>query len=59
MFSMYVIRAFGGLLYLCGALIMVYNVWMTVAGRLRDEKAMTETPHNPDADRPYVGVPAE
>jgi cytochrome c oxidase cbb3-type subunit 1 len=38
---------------------MVYNVWMTVAGHLREEKPMTETPHNPEADRPYVAVPAE
>jgi cytochrome c oxidase cbb3-type subunit I len=30
----YVIRALGGILYLSGALIMVYNLWMTVrAGR--------------------------
>ena len=59
MFPMYLIRAFGGLLYLSGALVMVYNVWMTVAGKLRDEKPMTETPYNPEADRPYVAVPAE
>ncbi len=59
MFPMYLIRAFGGLLYLSGALIMVYNVWMTVAGKLRVEKPMTETPYNADVDRPYVAVPAE
>jgi cytochrome c oxidase cbb3-type subunit I len=59
MFPMYLIRAFGGLLYLSGALIMVYNVWMTIAGKLRVEKPMTETPYNADADRPYVAVPAE
>jgi cytochrome c oxidase cbb3-type subunit I len=59
MFPMYLIRAFGGLLYLSGAFVMVYNVWMTVAGKLRIEKAMTETPYNADADRPYVAVPAE
>jgi cytochrome c oxidase cbb3-type subunit 1 len=59
MFPMYLIRAFGGLLYLAGALVMVFNVWMTVAGKIRVEKPMTETPHNPEADRPYVAVPAE
>ena len=59
MFPMYLIRAFGGLLYLSGALVMVYNVWMTLAGKLRVEKSMTETPYNPQADRPYVAVPAE
>jgi cytochrome c oxidase cbb3-type subunit 1 len=28
-FPMYVVRAIGGLLYLSGALIMAYNLWMT------------------------------
>jgi len=32
---------------------------MTIAGRLREEKAMTETPYNEAADRPLVAVPAE
>jgi len=59
MFPMYVIRAAGGGLYLIGALIMAYNIWMTIAGRLREEKPMTETPHNEAADRPLVAVPAE
>jgi len=31
MHPMYVIRALGGGLFLCGALIMVYNVYMTIA----------------------------
>jgi cytochrome c oxidase cbb3-type subunit I len=52
MFPMYVVRSVGGLLYLAGFLIMVFNIWMTVKGRLRDEKPMTETAHNPAADRP-------
>ena len=52
MHPMYLIRAAGGLLYLAGAIIMVVNVWMTIAGRLRVEKPMTETPHDPDRDRP-------
>ena len=56
---MYLIRATGGILYLSGALIMAFNVWMTIAGRLREEKAMTETPYNEAADRPLVAVPAE
>ncbi len=30
MHPMYVVRALGGVLYLAGALIMVYNLWMTV-----------------------------
>ncbi len=32
MHPMYVIRAVGGLLYLAGMLIMVYNCWKTIAG---------------------------
>jgi cytochrome c oxidase cbb3-type subunit I len=59
MFPMYVIRAAGGALYLSGALIMVYNVWRTIAGHQRQERPMTETPHNVEADRPFIAVPAE
>ncbi|MBL6428467.1 MAG: cytochrome-c oxidase, cbb3-type subunit I [Maritimibacter sp.] len=29
-FPMYLVRGFGGILYLSGALIMAYNLWMTV-----------------------------
>lgn len=60
MFPMYLIRAFGGLLYLIGALVMTVNIWKTIiGGPLREELPMTETPHNPEADRPAVAVPAE
>jgi len=59
MFPMYIIRAAGGLLYLTGAIVMVYNVWMTIAGRQRTEKPMTETPYDEAADKPLVAVPAE
>jgi cytochrome c oxidase cbb3-type subunit 1 len=31
----YIIRAFGGLLYLTGTLIMAYNLWRTVRGDVR------------------------
>jgi cytochrome c oxidase cbb3-type subunit 1 len=31
----YVIRTVGGLMYLAGALIMIWNVWMTIASALR------------------------
>jgi len=37
----YVIRMLGGLLYLSGALIMVYNLWMTV----RSDRVAEEAPH--------------
>ena len=58
MFPMYVIRAAGGALYLTGALIMVFNVWRTIAGQQRQEKPMTETPYDAEADRPFIAVPA-
>ena len=37
MHPFYVIRALGGLLYLIGALIMVYNCWRTIRGDIREE----------------------
>lgn len=59
MHPMYLIRATGGVLYLAGAVIMVVNVWMTIAGKLRDEAPMTDAAYDPQADRPVVAVPAE
>ena len=59
MHPMYIIRAAGGALYLAGFLVMIYNVWATIAGRVRAERSMTETPHNAAADRPLAPVPAE
>lgn len=38
MHPFYVIRLFGGLLYLLGALIMAYNVWRTARGEIRAER---------------------
>ncbi|MEM9778928.1 MAG: cytochrome-c oxidase, cbb3-type subunit I [Pseudomonadota bacterium] len=46
-FPMYVVRGLGGVLYLAGALIMVYNLWMTARGA--GEQART----------PSAAVPAE
>ncbi|WP_416832394.1 MAG: cytochrome-c oxidase, cbb3-type subunit I [Erythrobacter sp.] len=54
---MYLMRAFGGLLYLSGAILMVYNIWMTIAGYQREEAPMDDTPHNEAADRPIVQQP--
>ncbi|HKX35195.1 MAG TPA: cytochrome-c oxidase, cbb3-type subunit I, partial [Rhizorhapis sp.] len=59
MFPMYLIRAAGGVLYLAGGVIMVINIWMTIAGKQRAEKPMTQTPHDTASDRPVVAVPAE
>jgi len=59
MHPMYLIRAAGGAMYLAGFLIMVFNVWATLGGKVRAEKPMTETPYNAAADRPLAPVPAE
>ena len=48
----YIIRATGGLLFLSGALIMVYNLWRTARG---DGDAVPEATHSPKA----IPVPAE
>jgi cytochrome c oxidase cbb3-type subunit 1 len=37
MYPYYVMRTFGGLLYLLGALIMAYNLFMTIRGYQREE----------------------
>ncbi|WP_237688021.1 cytochrome-c oxidase, cbb3-type subunit I [Sneathiella sedimenti] len=39
MHPFYVIRALGGALFLIGALIMVYNLWRTVRGDVREKEA--------------------
>ncbi|HEV7314135.1 cytochrome-c oxidase, cbb3-type subunit I [Sphingopyxis sp.] len=59
MHPMYLIRAAGGAMYLAGFLIMVFNVWATLSGKVRAEKPMTETPYNAASDRPLAPVPAE
>lgn len=59
MHPMYLIRAAGGAMYLAGFLIMVFNVWATLSGKVRAEKPMTETPYNAAADRPLAPIPAE
>jgi cytochrome c oxidase cbb3-type subunit I len=56
---MFLLRAFGGLLYLAGAGIMTANVWLTIRGTLRDEAPMRSASHDADADRPLITVPAE
>jgi cytochrome c oxidase cbb3-type subunit 1 len=52
MHPMYLIRSAGGLLYLAGMLIMCWNVYQTVRGRLREEKPMNDAAYDPAADRP-------
>lgn len=59
MHPMYIIRAAGGALYLAGFVVMIYNVWATLKGRVREERPMTETPYDAASDRPLAPVPAE
>jgi cytochrome c oxidase cbb3-type subunit 1 len=59
MHPMYIMRATGGLFYLSGGLIFAWNIAMTIKGRIREEKPMTETPYNAAADRPLLAQPAE
>ncbi len=49
----YVIRAFGGVLFLIGGLIMAYNMYRTVRGDVRVEKPFEAAPGAPNT------VPAE
>jgi cytochrome c oxidase cbb3-type subunit I len=55
---MYLLRAFGGGLYLAGAVLMVINVWRTILGHRREEAPMTSAAYNPAADRPAALQPA-
>jgi len=44
-FPMYVVRGLGGIMYLLGSLIMVYNMWMTVkAAPAKDAEAPAAVP---------------
>ncbi len=54
---MYLMRAFGGLLYLAGAIIMAYNIWMTIAGYRREEAPMGDMSYDETADRPITAHP--
>ena len=51
-FPMYLLRAFGGLLYLSGGLIMAFNVWQTILGNLRIEEPLRSAAHDPARDVP-------
>jgi len=56
---MYVLRMVGGLMYLTGAIIMAYNIAMTIAGKLRDEVPLGDSAQDEAADRPIFAQPAE
>jgi len=56
---MFALRAFGGLLYLAGAVIMVINIWATILGKLREEAPMRDAAYDAAADRPILApIPA-
>jgi cytochrome c oxidase cbb3-type subunit 1 len=55
---MYLLRAFGGLLYLAGAAIMTVNIWQTIAGRLRVEEPLYQPTYDAAADRPLTAASA-
>ena len=58
----YLIRGAGGLLYLAGAIVMAWNIWMTIAGKRRVEAPMSTAAYDPVRDRPFrapAPVPAE
>jgi len=59
MHPMFVIRALGGVMYLSGAVLMVINIWQTIAGKQRDEAPMTSAAYDAAADRPFVPAAAE
>jgi cytochrome c oxidase cbb3-type subunit 1 len=46
------------LLYLSGALVMVWNIWMTIAGKLRDEAPLSSPAYDPARDRPLTTLNA-
>ncbi len=54
----YVARAFGGGLYLAGAVVLVINVWRTILGHIRTEAPMHVAFYDVAADRPIAAVPA-
>ena len=50
----YVMRIGGGLLYFVGSLMMVWNVWKTIAGKLREETPLHSAAYDPVADQPIL-----
>ncbi|MCB1426020.1 MAG: cytochrome-c oxidase, cbb3-type subunit I, partial [Notoacmeibacter sp.] len=44
MYPYYALRTLGGLLYLIGAIIMAYNITMTILGYQREEQGFVSAP---------------
>ncbi|MEL6765774.1 MAG: cytochrome-c oxidase, cbb3-type subunit I, partial [Pseudomonadota bacterium] len=54
-FPMYLVRGFGGVLYLTGAIIMAYNLIQTIRGKEREEGDALYSP----TIKPTAATPAE
>jgi cytochrome c oxidase cbb3-type subunit 1 len=52
MHPLFLIRAAGGLLYLGGFIVMLWNVAQTIRGKVRVEKPLTDAAYDAEADRP-------
>ncbi|SLN48617.1 cytochrome-c oxidase, cbb3-type subunit I [Pseudooctadecabacter jejudonensis] len=58
-FPMYLVRSVGGILYLAGAGIMVWNMWMTIRGTARTTQAVAQmTPPAGEGSAPAAPIPA-
>ncbi|WP_310534002.1 cytochrome-c oxidase, cbb3-type subunit I [Novosphingobium sp.] len=55
---MFILRAVGGLIYLAGAVIMVINIWQTIAGKLRVEVPMGDASFDAARDHPLPAAAA-
>ena len=55
----YIIRSLGGALYLAGGVVMVWNIWLTIKGREREEAPMGTAAFDPAQDRPILPAAAE
>lgn len=54
---MYMMRAFGGLLYLSGMVVLAYNITMTIRGKLRIEAPLCDAAFDPAKDHPILPTP--
>jgi len=54
---MYMMRAFGGLLYLSGMVVLAYNITMTIRGKLRIEAPLRDAAYDPAKDHPILPTP--
>ena len=58
-FPMYVVRGLGGILYLGGAILMCWNMWMTIRGRAPVTQAVAQMTPPAGASAAPEAIPAE